>query len=80
MLGAGFRDVTEYRWIMLSARDAYETIVTHPKVTFKQAYSAVKRICNRFNIAVKQFWSVFKNFSGSIRNVPSLLATELGHP
>ena len=64
MLGAGFRDVTEYRWIMLSARDAYETIVTQPKVTFKQAYNAVKRICNRFNISVKQFWSVFKNFSG----------------
>ena len=55
MLGAGFRDAHEYRWIMLQYNDAYETIITNPKITFKQGYLVVQTICKRFNLTAKQF-------------------------
>ena len=64
MLGAGFRDGCQYRWIMLLCKDAYETVIYDPKVTFRQGYLVVKTICQRFNMKVKRFWAVFKNFTG----------------
>ena len=41
MLCAGFRDVRQYRWIMLLYKDAHETVISDPKVTFRQGYVAV---------------------------------------
>ena len=64
MVGAGFRDVSEYRWIMLQCKDAYEKVSSDPKITFKQGQIVVKSICDRFNLSPKQFWLTFKNFSG----------------
>ena len=64
VIGAGFRDVAEYRWIPLTCKDAYEKVVSAPSITFKQGYLTVDTICNRFNITATQFWTLFKNFCG----------------
>ena len=49
---------------MLTCKDAYDTVVSDPKITFKHGYLIVETICKRFNITPKLFWLVFKNFSG----------------
>ena len=64
MVGAGFRDVSEYRWIMLECKDAYEKVFSGSKITFRQGYFVVESICKRFNLTTKQFWLIFKNFTG----------------
>ena len=55
IIGAGFRDVAEYRWIPLTRKDAYEKVVAAPTITYKQVYHVVNIICNRFNITAIQF-------------------------
>ena len=44
MIGAGFRDVSEYRSIMLECKDAYHKVTSQPKITFKQGYLVVESI------------------------------------
>ena len=55
MIGAGFRDASEYRWIMLECKDAYHQVTSQPNITFKQGYLVVESICERFNLTASQF-------------------------
>ena len=49
---------------MLKCEDAYDNIVSGPKITFRQGYLTVESICNRFKISPKLFYTIFENFSG----------------
>ena len=64
MLGAGFRDAHQYRWVMIACKDAYHNVISGPRITFTQGYLAIKNLCYRLNITANQFWLLFKKFTG----------------
>ena len=48
---------------MLKCQDAYDNVISGPKVTFRQEYLTVESICS-FKIERKLCYKIFKHYSG----------------